>query len=100
VAYELVTLSLLDALPISLAGGAACGLENHSGGGPAALRPGSHGDGAGRKPAAGGFEPHRGGRGIPAADGGVSAHPGASGRPGREDRKSTRLNSSHVKISY
>src|SRR5207302_4732985 len=64
--------------------------------------PGPGGDlyGAGHRPAAGG---------RPAANGRADRHarpltrrgPGAEADPGRSaDRKSTRLNSSHVKISY
>src|SRR5690606_41734802 len=88
---ELYTLSLHDALPI-YAPGAARGEPVPRAGVPergadAAADPGGH----------------RRARGIGGAGQGQGLRPGdGAGRPGDpgEDRKSTRLNSSHVKISY
>src|SRR5690625_6230129 len=78
---ELSPLSLHDALPIwrgalrTVRGGRHLGVPRQRGGGALRLR---------RRDAA-----DRGGRGVPSGD---------VGR--RRDRKSTRLNSSHVAISY
>src|SRR5690349_23620493 len=67
------TLSLHDALPISLAGGRTAGGR------------------VSRWPA---------GRGRPGGGGPARAGDGSRRRPRGRDRKSTRLNSSHVEISY
>src|SRR5690606_41853060 len=88
---EIYTLSLHDALPIY---DGAIGIwppapSNHRGGKSAY---GSCGQGA-STPSSWGNRPGRG------AVGGSRWERGQSGRGGR-DRKSTRLNSSHVKISY
>src|SRR5699024_11871719 len=85
----LSTLSLHDALPIFPTAGTAPVLDR---GRP--LR-----DGRRESSALGAGPPRR----IPAAHGAVellSAVPGGSDRSGQPDRKSTRLNSSHVSISY
>src|SRR5690606_39956736 len=84
-ATEVYTLSLHDALPICP--GAGYGPAAVRGGGR--HRPGHRGGGrrrSGRCPGAHRGHPHRGGGGGPGGS--------------RGDRKSTRLNSSHVKISY
>src|SRR5690606_41404894 len=77
---EIYTLSLHDALPISPAGQRLWSAAAH---GPAGLR---------RRPAPGAAAAGRGRAGISATAGPLAPQPG--------DRKSTRLNSSHVKISY
>src|SRR3712207_7027133 len=85
---EIYTLSLHDALPIwrQRAGG-----EHARGPAPGGCRSGAD--------AAGGPQPARERRPVLAAWPADRDHGGTAGRR-REDRKSTRLNSSHANISY
>src|SRR5690606_41580212 len=80
---EIYTLSLHDALPISV-GGRASRADAAAAAGDAALR---HDDSRGQER----LRPHDRGRAEDAP---------RDPSPERGDRKSTRLNSSHVKISY
>src|SRR5690606_41525315 len=89
------TLSLHDALPIS-AGAVAARLAGAGRRGRStALRPGGR---RARESRAGVLARGQGAGGAPRAA--ASARPVALPRADAEDRKSTRLNSSHVKISY
>src|SRR5690606_41754720 len=81
---HIYTLSLHDALPICAPGGA--GARDRGGAGAGRARGAGAGDPPGRDPGAEGARLRPARRGLARLPGG--------------DRKSTRLNSSHVKISY